>query len=97
MAIPAPHGHHGYTTIVDPDRKTFKCDTIQCGHCDAIVYLKPGSGITVYLVPVGPNQWAEEDGAFCRVCMKPVCLDCHDLGNCVPLEKQLLRMEGRKG
>lgn len=101
MAISAPHGHHGYTTVVEPDRPTIQHDTIQCGHCDAVVELKPGAWITVYLIYVGFDEtnhpiYIEEAGAFCRVCMRPICLRCHDLGSCVPFEKKLARMEGRR-
>lgn len=103
MAIHAPHGHHGYSTIVEPGCPTIQRDTVQCGHCDAVIDLKPGSGITVYLIPLGFVEgqpiWQEEAGAFCRVCMRPVCLTCHDRnrGTCDPFEKKLARMEGRKG
>lgn len=101
MAIIAPHGHHGYTTIVDPDRPTLQYDTVQCGHCDAVITLKPGCGITVYLIFVGFDGtrqiWQEEAGAFCRVCMRPVCLPCHEIGTCDPVERKLLRMEGKRG
>jgi hypothetical protein len=96
MAIIAPHGHHGYATIVDPDHSTIKYDTVQCGHCDAVIYLKPGSGITVYMIVHRDGRWTEEMGAFCRVCMRPVCLQCHDIGACLPFEKQLERMEGKR-
>ena len=97
MAIKAPQGHKGYATIVEPDRPILQFDTIQCGHCDTVVQLKPGSGITVYLIFAGFDGsrpiWTEEMGAFCRVCMRPVCLACHDIGSCTPFEKQLERME----
>ena len=88
--------HQGYVTIVDPDRPLFERDTTSCGHCQRVIFLKPGSGVTVYLIPHRDGRWTEESGAFCRVCMRPVCLVCHDKGTCTPIEKQLEQMEARR-
>ncbi|SRR5258706_14364620 len=98
MAIIAPRGHYGYSTIVEPGHQTIQRDTVQCGHCDTIIDLKPGSGHTVYLIFVAFDAlnrpvYKEEMGAFCGVCMRPVCLPCHGIGTCIPLEKMLETME----
>lgn len=74
-----------------------EADTITCGHCNAVVFVKPGTGSTIYLLygmdPTHPPH--EEPGAFCRVCMTPVCLRCHAVGTCIPFERQLEAMEAR--
>ena len=85
---------HGVLIVTDPEGATFEADTARCGHCQQVVATKPGSGATVYLVPAG-HGWREEPGAFCRVCMAPVCLACHAVGRCVPWERQLEQVERR--
>lgn len=87
--------HQGYATIFAPDAPQFERDTCNCGHCQKVIFLKPGSGVTVYLIPHRDGRWTEESGAFCRVCMRPVCLPCHDKGTCTPFEKQIEQMEKR--
>lgn len=91
----------GFGQWIDPgsDVPLNERDNIACGHCNALVFVKPGFGVTVYLVPhVEGNRilWREEPGAFCRVCMRPVCLHCHEVGTCTPLEALLEQMEGGK-
>jgi hypothetical protein len=86
----------GYVTIVDPDHPTVEQDTCGCGHCQRIIQTKAGSAATVYLIPTAtPGQYREEAGAFCRVCMRPVCLPCHAQGTCAPWERQLEIAERR--
>lgn len=86
----------GYATIVEPDRPLQEWDTCTCGHCQRIIFTKPGSASTVYLIArPTPGQFREESGAFCRVCMRPVCLSCHNDGRCTPWEKRLERSEAR--
>ena len=82
----------GYVTVSTPDL-TIERDAVTCRHCQRIVLVKPGTASTVYLFPqmAGPDR--EEPGAFCRVCMGPVCLRCHDLGVCLPAERRLELME----
>ena len=84
----------GYGVITDPDRPLEEFETASCGHCSAHIRVKPLSASTVYLI-FDPTvwQWREEPGAFCRVCMRPVCLACHDVGICRPLEHRLARAE----
>lgn len=84
----------GYATIATPDAHIER-DTVVCGHCNQIVFIKPGTAATTYLVPqrVGPPK--EEPGASCRQCMRPVCLRCHALGRCTPLERRIEQMEAR--
>lgn len=91
--MPSPKG---YATIVDPDLPTWERDSITCGHCSGVVFVKPGAAATVYLVLHRDNRWTEEPGAFCRLCMKPVCLRCHDVGTCTPLDRWLEIQEGRR-
>ena len=86
----------GYATISDPDRsQPVEWDTLTCGHCCRVVFVKPGTGSTIYLIQHRDGRWTEDAGAFCRVCMKPVCLPCHDHGACVPLERWLEQVEHR--
>lgn len=77
------------------DRPTVERDTITCGHCQAVIFVKPASAATVYLVPQiqGPDK--EEPGAACRVCMRAVCLRCCAIGTCTPWERRLERAESR--
>lgn len=86
----------GYATIIDPDHPTIEYDTASCGHCQKILFVKPNTACTVYLIPLPtPGQWKEEPGAFCLVCMRPVCLPCHDDGRCIPWEQKIEAMEAR--
>lgn len=87
----------GYATIVEPDRPTIERDTTTCGHCQRVIFVKPGTACTVYLIVDRPTlTWREAMGAFCRVCMRPVCLPCHDHGRCTPWEKMLEASEARE-
>jgi hypothetical protein len=85
----------GYATFVSPDAPVVERDTAQCCHCSTIIFVKPGSATTVYLIPqlLGPDR--EEPGASCYNCMKPVCLRCHAKGRCLPFERKIERMEAR--
>ena len=92
----------GYLQVIDPDCQTVERDTITCGHCQRVVFTKPGTASTVYLIPAKPRgphdldalkRQEEVPGAFCRVCMRSVCLQCHDLGTCRPAEKFLEQVE----
>lgn len=86
----------GYVTIVEPDRPLVELDTCGCGHCGATIFTKAGSASTVYLIPTRtPGHYIEEPGAFCRVCMRSVCLPCHEIGTCTPFERQLEIAERR--
>lgn len=95
--------HKGYATITDPDHPApAEWDTCSCGHCQAIIFTKPGSASTVYLLPRDPTspqdlaalgRWKEEAGAFCRICMRPICLRCYRISltaaiACAVWEKQ---------
>jgi hypothetical protein len=68
-------------------------DTITCKHCGAGIFVKPGTAITVYLIPNLDGTWREEAGAGCRACMGPVCLACEAKGRCFPLERWLEQQE----
>lgn len=92
----------GYLTVADPDAPLLERDTITCGHCQRIVLVKPGTAATVYLIPVQPvpgrivtGHYHEEPGAFCRQCMRAVCLHCHDVGTCRTWEQLLESLESR--
>lgn len=86
----------GYAQFVDPDHPLVERDTCLCSHCGRVIFVKPHTASTVYLI-VNPQtlQWQEEPGAFCRVCMTPVCLACHDRGGCTPWERQMEQSEAR--
>jgi hypothetical protein len=85
----------GYATFSSPDAPVVERDTAVCGHCNRIVFVKPGTALTTYLIPQlnGPDK--EAPGAMCRQCMRQVCLPCHAQGRCTPLERRLERMEAR--
>lgn len=82
----------GQVTVVSP-YTIIERDTCVCGHCNTIILVKPLTASTVYLFPQvhGPDK--EEPGACCRVCMRAVCLRCHDDGRCLPLERRIEQME----
>lgn len=84
---------HGHLQIFDPDGPLIERDTVVCGHCQRIVPVKPGSASTVYLISHRDGRITEESGAFCRVCMRPVCLSCHDVGTCRTFEAWLEQVE----
>lgn len=85
--------HRSYACIVDPDRPIFERSTVGCGHCNKIIFVKPNTATTVYLIPHRDGRWTEEAGAFCRCCMTPVCLPCDDVGTCTPFEQWLEQKE----
>jgi hypothetical protein len=85
----------GYLTIVLPDAPVVERDTAVCGHCNQIIFVKPGTALTVYLTPQVQGPDKEEMGASCRQCMRHVCLTCHADGRCIPLERRIERMEAR--
>ena len=72
-------------------------DTRTCGHCGCVIFVKPGTGGTVYLLPRRSplESYLEEMGAHCRMCNTPVCLACHADGRCTPIEKWLEQQEAR--
>lgn len=88
---------HGVGTWVDPQqaKPILERSTIACGHCGKIVFIKPGTATTVYLIPTRSGGWIEEPGAFCGICQTPVCLPCHDHGTCRPLDVWLQQVERR--
>jgi len=83
----------GYATIADPLASLQEYDTTLCGHCGKVIFVKPGTVSTVYLIPQRIGGFKEEPGAGCRVCMSSVCLPCHDRGTCTPLERKIAQME----
>jgi hypothetical protein len=86
----------GYAQVVDPDRPVVERDTCSCGHCGRVIFTKPHTVSTVYLVLNRQTlQWEEVPGAFCRVCMRPVCLACDAHGRCTPWERRLAESEAR--
>jgi len=88
--------HAGSFTILDAEGSPFVRDTVSCGHCQRVIVVKPGTASTVYLTFDRQSwTWKEEAGAFCRVCMRPICLPCCDLGRCLPWEKTLEASEAR--
>lgn len=88
---------HGYAVWTAPDARPVERDTATCGHCNAIIFVKPGTGSTTYLIygldPLAPPR--EVPGAGCRLCMTPVCLACEAKGTCTPFEKRLEQAEAR--
>lgn len=85
----------GYAQIFDPEAPLFERDTASCCHCGKVIFVKPGTVCTTYLIQQPDFSWKEEPGASCFRCAAPVCLECYDLGVCTPLERMLEEMEGR--
>lgn len=85
---------HGYL-VGYGDTGTIERDTCQCGHCNKHVSVKANTAATVYLIQHRDGRTTEEPGAFCRVCMSPICLTCHEVGRCVPFERKLEGWEAR--
>lgn len=83
----------GYATWTDPEQPVVEYDSITCSHCQRVVFVKPGTASTVY---VDLETRTEEAGAFCRVCMRPVCLPCCAVGTCRPWEQRLEQAEARE-
>lgn len=100
----------GYATILDPDKPVVEMDSAQCGHCQAIIFTKAGTASTVYLLPIAPTSpqdlevlgvYQEEPGAFCRICMRPICLRCYRTSltaaiPCVTWERQFEAAEKKQ-
>lgn len=93
--MPKPNGYGVYVGLAGEQAEV---DTITCGHCQFVIFLKPGSAGTVYLIYNSTDPRIpplEEAGAFCRVCMRPVCLVCDRHGKCTPFERMLEQSEAR--
>lgn len=86
----------GYATITSPDKGfanfdharvevikagTFETDTVQCGHCNRHMHIKP-------------KMDPADMGGLCKQCMKFECPNCVGKG-CTPFEKKLEAMERR--
>ncbi len=86
----------GYASIVEPDVPMVERDTITCGHCQRLIFVKPGTVSTVYLIfNKAAWAWEEVGGFFCKVCMRPVCPSCGDQGRCLVWEKRLEASEAK--
>lgn len=87
----------GYGVWMVTETGTLKreMDTVQCCHCQKHIFVKPGSSLTVYLIPdpLRLGEFTEQPGAWCRNCMAPVCLECHEHGICDPYLRKLERSE----
>lgn len=89
----------GYNVWTDRENgKTFReVDSAQCMHCGGHILVKPGTACTIYLVSVPPPEnFKEEAGAFCRNCMGPICLLCHEDGRCVHFMRKIEQAEARQ-
>lgn len=84
----------GYATVVG-ESVFIEHDSISCGHCNQIVFVKPGMGSTVYVFPQLEGPAKEEAGAMCRQCMRAICLTCYAKGRCLPLERRIEQMEAK--
>lgn len=88
---------HGYVTIVDPGAsgvaRVTEYDSVTCGHCSRVIFVKPGTISRVYLFPQLDGTVKEEPGAGCLKCAQPVCLRCHQVGTCRPVEKWMDQLE----
>lgn len=102
MAITSKHSNHnptGYGVYTDSWGVQIEYDTASCRHCTAVIFLKPGTGGTVYfVVDRAQNRFVEVPGAFCLPCMSPICLRCHaaDKGTCAAWERKFAIAESRE-
>jgi hypothetical protein len=87
----------GRASLTLPDEaRPVEHDTLTCSHCQRVVCVKPGSASTVYRIwSQSQQQWVDKMGAFCRVCMLPICLACEPIGRCIPWERRLEASERR--
>lgn len=83
----------GYSIVTDPEGPNWERDSITCVHCQRVIFVKPGTGCTVYQFPQVDGRVLEEMGAWCSKCHKPVCLQCHEIGNCKPWAKVMEELE----
>lgn len=77
LLIGTPHTHNAGYFVNDKDLRTRQEDDVQvCSHCDGIIKMR---------------EWVRK-GAFCRNCMKPICVACGKrmaIYGCEPLWKRL--------
>ena len=86
----------GYATVTDPDAPLLERDTVSCGHCQRVIFVKPNSASTIYLIFNRQTwRWDEVPGAGCFRCGRPVCLTCCANGRCTPWEQRLAASEAR--
>lgn len=83
-----PHGYAVWSGGGPPIER----DTVQCCHCQAVIYVKPGHGPRTFLVWV-LNAWREIPGMGCAKCHADVCWRCYQIGTCRPFERQIEAME----
>lgn len=92
---------HGQITIVGDfamapaEGGKIERDTITCGHCQRLVFVKPNTVSTVYLIPQFMAPDKEEPGAGCAICRRAVCLTCYADGRCHTWERKIEEMEQR--
>ena len=72
----------GYAIITDPIGQPEEVDSLTCGHCGAVTWMKP-------------FQDGAAMGGRCTCCDKFICLRCVGKG-CTPLQKRLDIWERRK-
>jgi hypothetical protein len=72
----------GYAIRTDPVLGISETDTRTCGHCQKVDAIRP------FCDPA-------EVGGLCYVCNRYICLRCHGLATCDPIERKLERNEAR--
>lgn len=70
----------GYALWFNGDGPNIERDSVTCCHCNKVVFIDP-------LRPI------EEFTGWCMACMKFICFQCVERGECAPLERQLEQME----
>lgn len=68
----------GYVQIFRPDGGYDEAETVQCVHCQAHWFIKPGSGIL---------------RGFCQRCVGPTCGKRNCTVKCVPAERMIEEIE----
>lgn len=92
------HSAAAYTIWTDRESGKIlrEYDTAQCRHCGGHITVKPGTACTTYLIPNKRAGFDEEPGAFCRNCMGPICLPCHENGVCKHFMRVIEEKEARQ-
>lgn len=71
----------GYAVIEADDGNRSEADTVQCCHCQYVMFVKPGSG---------------RERGYCYNCNGIVCGKQACMDRCLPFEAKLEAWEGRR-
>lgn len=100
----------GYACWTDAEGKVFERDTVGCGHCGMVAFVKPGTAsaaqAAIPLVGVSghvgdakllPPEHDADMGGFCTTGMHFICGPCADEGGpCVPFIKKVDALDAQQ-